>query len=170
MKRLTVIILAIIALLLIVWALAHYSQRRSQEKLIDNLKDLQTQMLTGTSENKLAVIRDRYVILAGKIPDGVVMTTITGNILEANPAYREMLGYSVEEIKKVTYQQITPKKWQAMEAEIVAAAADKKYVRFQKEYIKKDGTVFPIELTGWIIKDGNGDPIGTGSIVRGIKK
>ncbi|MBI5326902.1 MAG: PAS domain S-box protein [Deltaproteobacteria bacterium] len=40
----------------------------------------------------------------------------------------------------------------------------------KKEYIKKDGTVFPIALMAWIIKDENGEPTGMWGIVRDIAK
>jgi len=43
-----------------------------------------------------------------------------------------------------------------------------KYVHFKKEYRRKDGTVIPIDITGWVIRDEAENPIGTSSVVRKI--
>jgi len=111
-----------------------------------------------------------YAQLFKTIPVGVVVTDMKGNILDANPAYQEMLGYGLDELKALTYQDITPEKWHKTEEEIVSKVFDEKYARFEKEYMRKDGTVFPVEITGWITRDEEGQPMGTASIVRNISE
>ncbi|MFH1283021.1 MAG: PAS domain S-box protein [bacterium] len=103
------------------------------------------------------------------VPVGMVETTMDGTIVYSNLAYQKMLGYSLEELKKLTYQELTPPKWHEMEKEIVEKAMKDDYVKFQKEYIKKDGNTLSIELSGWIIKDKDGNAIGTSSIVRVVE-
>ncbi|KKM59538.1 hypothetical protein LCGC14_1548070, partial [marine sediment metagenome] len=39
---------------------------------------------------------------------------------------------------------------------------------YEKEYIKKDGTIFPINARFWIIKDVQGDPVRIWGIVRDL--
>ncbi len=96
---------------------------------------------------------------------GCVVTDMDGNITFANPAYRKMLGFSMEELKDRSYQELTPAKWHAIEKAYIEAAKELPFVRFEKEYIRKDGTVIPIEVTGWLVYDENGEPVGTASYV-----
>lgn len=113
---------------------------------------------------------EKYHILYETIKDGIVAVDMDGRILECNQAYADMLGYSKEEVKKLTYQQLTPKKWHEMEAEkvkelIVARGYSDEY---EKAYIRKDGTVFPISIRVWLIRDGEGKPKGMWGIIRDI--
>jgi PAS domain S-box-containing protein len=39
---------------------------------------------------------------------------------------------------------------------------------YEKEYIKKDGTLLPISIRSWLTKDKQGKPVGTWAIVRDI--
>ena len=143
-------------------------QQPSEAELIHNVKNLQEKLMNEEDSAQRELIRSQYISLVEKNPDGVVMTNIAGDILEANQAYQDMLGYTLTELRELSYQQITPQKWHEMEAGMVSDAMDRDYVRFQKEYMGKDGAVFPIEITGWIIKDASGKAIGTGSIVKRV--
>jgi PAS domain S-box-containing protein len=100
------------------------------------------------------------------------MTNMQGNILECNQAYADMLGYTKKEIKKLTYKQLTPEKWHKMEADIVANKITKTGYSdlYEKEYIRKDGRVFPIDIRVWLIKDKSGNPTGMWAIVRDISE
>ncbi len=133
-----------------------------------NVKKLQEKLINEEDSAQRELIRSQYISLVEKNTDGVVMTNIAGDILEANQAYQDMLGYTLTELRELSYQQITPQKWHEMEAGMVSDAMNRDYVRFQKEYMGKDGVVFPIEITGWIIKDASGKAIGTGSIVKRV--
>ena len=57
----------------------------------------------------------KYRELFDTMNDGFVITDLKGTILECNTAYAEMLGYEKEELKKLSYQDLTPPKWHAME-------------------------------------------------------
>lgn len=102
--------------------------------------------------------------------DGIVLTDMQGRILDANPSYLNMLGYTMREIRKMTYHQITPKKWHKFESEIVREQFIKRGYsdEYEKEYISKPGVVFPISIRGWLVKDEKGCPAGMWKIVRDI--
>ena len=51
---------------------------------------------------------ERYRSLFDSNKDGILVTDMDGNILDANQAYLEMLGYRLEELKHLNYQQLTP--------------------------------------------------------------
>ena len=122
------------------------------------------------AEEELRESERKYRELYETIRDGIVAIDLEGNILECNRAYLDMVGYSAAEIRKKKCQNLTPKKWHKMEAEIVAnqIKARGHSDEYEKEYIKKDGTVFPISIMVWLKKDREGKPIGIWKIVRDI--
>lgn len=102
--------------------------------------------------------------------DGIASIDIQGNLLDANQAFLDMLGYTLDELKKLTFQQITPNRWHKMDEEIIENQIMVKGYsdEYEKEYIKKDGTIFPVSLRAWLVKDEQGTPVGIWGIVRDI--
>ncbi|MFA5185275.1 MAG: PAS domain S-box protein [Patescibacteria group bacterium] len=125
---------------------------------------------TKQSERALEASEAKYRGLYDSIRDGIEMTDVHGRFIESNKAYQDMLGYTDKELKRLTYHQITPEKWQAMELEILSNQLIKNGFsgEYEKEYIRKDGTVFPVACRLWMIKDEKGHPIGSWGIVRDI--
>lgn len=79
-------------------------------------KQLQTEITERRlAEETLRGSKERYRSLYESSKDGIAGGDMEGNILECNQAYADMLGYTKEEINKLTYQQLTPKKWHKME-------------------------------------------------------
>ncbi|MFH1653237.1 MAG: PAS domain S-box protein [Pseudomonadota bacterium] len=109
--------------------------------------------------------KSKSELLLESMPVALVTTDMDGVILSANPAFQQMLGYSTEELNKLNYKDMTPEKWHRIEADYVNEALNTSIVQFDKEYTKKDGTIIPISITGWVTKDEAGKPIGTGAIV-----
>ncbi|KKK43591.1 MAG: Signal transduction histidine kinase [Candidatus Lokiarchaeum sp. GC14_75] len=122
------------------------------------------------AEEKLKESEKKYRNLFESCIDGIVLTDMEGRILDCNEKYSDMLGYTIEELQKLTYLQLTPEKWHAGEAEIVQNQfiAQGYSDEFEKEYIKKDGTIFPVALKGWLIKDENGNLEGMWGFIRDI--
>ena len=122
------------------------------------------------AEEEIRESERKYRELFETIKDGVVATDLEGKILECNQAFLDMLKYSAAEIRKKRYQEITPKKWHKMEDRIVAKQVKARGYsdEYEKEYIKKDGTVFPISIRVWLKKDREGKPVGMWAIVRDI--
>jgi len=82
-----------------------------------------------------------------------------------------MLGYSVEETKKLSFWELTPKKWIEYEAD----TQGKKLIErgytdlYEKEYIHRDGTVFPIEVQAFLLNKAKDlDSALIGAFVRDI--
>ncbi len=122
------------------------------------------------AEEKLKESEEKYHGLYDSLKDGVLMTDMLGNILECNRAFLDMLDYSENEIKKLTYQDLTPKKWHRIEDMIVKEKILKIGYsdEYEKEYIKKDGTVLPVNIRVWLIKNEQGKAKGMWGIVRNI--
>jgi PAS domain S-box-containing protein len=110
--------------------------------------------------------------LTENMRDAFVSVNMQGVIQECNNEYRSMLGYDADEILTMTYQQITPAKWHVFEELIIQ---NQVLVRgysdvYEKEYQRKDGSVFPIELRTILVRDENDQPVLMWAIIRDISE
>ena len=98
------------------------------------------------------------------------MADIKGHFIECNRAFLDMLGYTEKEIRNVTNNQATPAKWCDIEKNIIKNKVLKTGYSdiYEKEYIRKDGTVIPVSMRVWAIKDEAGNSTGMWGIVRDI--
>ena len=112
----------------------------------------------------------KYHRLYESMMDAFVSTDMAGYIKEYNETYLNMLGYTAEEISALTYKDITPDKWHTFEARIIKKQILQRGYSdiYEKDYRRKDGTIFPVELRTILIKDDAGKPIGMWAIVRDI--
>ena len=116
--------------------------------------------------------RQKFRSLFENLPDGFIAVDRSGIIREYNPSFRDMLGYSEEELRGVYYENITPEEWQPLQKEIIL---NQVLVRgysdyFQKEYIRKDGRVIPVELRVFQSRDHEGRGDGFWALARDITK
>ena len=114
----------------------------------------------------------KYRNLHESMMDAFVSVDMSGRIREFNPSYQKMLGYSEEELLRLTYSEITPEQWHESETQIIreqVLSRDFSDV-YEKEYRRKDGTVFPVELRTFLIKDEVDKPRGMWAIVRDISE
>ena len=113
---------------------------------------------------------EKYRKLHESLMDAFVSVDMDGNIQEFNNEYIKMLKYPVDEIAKLTHVDLTPDKWYEFEEKIIEEQILKKGYSdvYEKEYIKKDGTIFPVELRTFLINDKHGNPSGMWAIVRDI--
>lgn len=123
-------------------------------------------------ENALQKSEEKYRLLHESMIDAYVQTNMEGQIIECNRSYLEMLKYSEDELKALTYTDLTPTRWQEMERNIVSNEILPKGFSevYEKEYIKKDGTVFPVELRTFLLKHEDNEPSGMWAIVRDISE
>ncbi|MFO8074442.1 MAG: PAS domain S-box protein [Polyangia bacterium] len=116
--------------------------------------------------------RRRYRELFESSRDGIVFVDVGGRFIDANLAYCEMLGYSLEELRdKVDFYDITPRRWHQWEREEIwnrCLLQDGYSGVYEKEYIRKDGTVFPVELQSYAVFDEAGEPRYLWGIARDI--
>ncbi len=123
-----------------------------------------------SADKELRTSEAKYRRLYQSMRDAFVSVDMSGRIVEFNDAYCQLLGYEPDELLKLTYIDLTPEEWHAFEAEIV----EKQILRrrysntYEKEYRRRDGTVFPVELRTFLIIDDDGRPLSMWAIVRDI--
>ncbi len=107
---------------------------------------------------------DRYstlsLYLVRHLDDAMVACALDGKVVYANQRYQQMLGYTLAELRKLTYQELTPARWHAMEDRLRQEQVMKRGFcdEYQKEYIRKDGKVIPIVGRAWLVRDEHGKP------------
>ena len=112
----------------------------------------------------------KYRRLYESMTDAFVAVDLAGKIQEYNPAFQAMLGYTDRELRELKYQDLTPGKWHSFEAAVVEEQILKRGYSdvYEKEYRRVEGTILPVELRTFLIRDEAGSPIGMWAIVRDI--
>lgn len=117
----------------------------------------------------LRASEDRFRQLFTRSLDGIVHADLSGRITDCNEAYQAMLGYTTAELSELTYPEFTPERWHEPERvsvqRLMETGASGVY---EKEYIRKDGTVFPVELSAWLVRDAAGTPTGMWGVARDL--
>lgn len=122
------------------------------------------------AEEALSKSEQKYRNLHESMIDGFAYIDLLGFIKDYNESFKQLLGYSDEELSLLTYRDFTPEKWHDFEQRIIT---EQVLIRgfsdiYEKEYRKKDGTVFPVEVHSFLMKNDNGKNEGMWAIVRDI--
>ena len=107
-------------------------------------------------ETQLALsdAEDRYRQLYEGAFDGIVTVDLEGRIIDFNPAFLKILSYTPDELKSLRFQEITPERFHSEEQTKLDQILERGYSDlYEKEYIDKDGTLVPIELSGYLTRD-----------------
>jgi PAS domain S-box-containing protein len=101
----------------------------------------------------------RFRTLFEKSPVGITMSDIDGKIIASNEAYLKIIGYSLDEIKKVSWKEYTypediDKDWNLFK-KLINREIDSYSI--EKRYIRKDGEIIYARLNCAAVFDENGE-------------
>jgi PAS domain S-box-containing protein len=84
-----------------------------------------------------------------------------GKLGLTNKAFEELTGYSGDELRTMDWAKVlTPPEWLETEQKKLKELSESGLpVRYEKQYIRKDGTRVPIELLVHLVKDADGKPL-----------
>ncbi|MCE5249065.1 PAS domain S-box protein [bacterium] len=121
-------------------------------------------------EQALRESESKYRRLHETMMDAFVSIDMTGRIQEANHAFQTLIGYTEKELNQLTYRDLTPEKWHSFEEGIIEEQilAHGYSTVYEKEYRRKDGTIFPVELRTFLMRDDRGEPVVMWAIARDI--
>lgn len=111
-----------------------------------------------------------FLRLYKTLRDPFVVVDMPGRIRGFNAAFRTMLGYSAAELYGLTYKMFTPPRWHAFETDIVRRQILPlgHSAVYEKEFRRKNGDVFPVELRTFLIRDAQGRPLEMWAVIRDI--
>jgi len=122
------------------------------------------------AERALRESEEKYRKLHQSMRDAFVHVDLSGQILDTNKVFQEMIGYGEEELNALNYRTLIPEKWHAKEAEIFSTQVLSRGYSdvYEKEYRSKDGTILPVETLRVLLRDSDGKPVSIWSTVRDI--
>ena len=136
-------------------------KNETTRKLVDRKK----------AEQDLLLAEKRYRRLYETTRDGIMARDIQGRMIDCNPAYAKMLGFNKKELRSLTVEQLLPERWHEQRNRIVQKILQTgSSIVFEREYKRKDGSIFPASVRTWRLNDGKGNAIGIWSIVRDISE
>ena len=117
-------------------------RRLAQQEVADQ------QALLRQSEQKLSALYQLspLPILLNRFSDGAY--------IEANPAMEQLVGYTPEELKQLSYWDLTPERYaEAEQQQLKALTETGRYGPYIKQYRHKNGELIDIELNGVLFSD-----------------
>jgi two-component system sensor histidine kinase UhpB len=104
---------------------------------------------------KEKLIEDKYRNLVEQAADGIFLFDMEGNFLSANNNGCLMIGYDKATLLTLNINAIIPPQYQGKEFIKSAALYNGKPVLAERQYMRKDGTVFYTEVNAQITSKGN---------------
>ena len=123
------------------------------------------------SEDALRRSEERFRAIYNNAPNGMGTRTLDGITKDLNPAFLNMLGYTIDEIQKLEMEPGTlyDAKYRGIEKELFERALEGEDIPpYEKEYIRKDGSTVFTEVRASLERDDHGDPIGIVAVVTDI--
>jgi PAS domain S-box-containing protein len=113
----------------------------------------------------------RYRSLFNSIRDAILVTDTERNVTNCNPAFTELFGYDLEDIKgkKTEYVYHDQEEYEEMGEEIKESIGKSSFF-YTIHYEKKSGEVFPGETNVFYMKDEDGEVIGFIGLIRDVSE
>lgn len=127
-------------------------------------------LLKTRSQKEIQTAKQKLSLVFDNSPIGIAFCDMDGVLLEVNKEYCRLTGYSFEELKELSYWDLTPEKYADQEEEQLKSLGEKgAYGPYRKEYKTKDQKLIPVELNGFIVEDYDGIK-GIWSLVEDLTK
>jgi len=120
-------------------------------------------------EKELIKSRKQYLDLFENSSDGIFLVYLDGINFHCNKKASEMLGYSAKEINGMSYKDlVSPDGHSHTEFTIKQIIEGKLPTVYEKTFVRKDGSLVPVEISISVIFDYTGKPEYIQSEVRDI--
>ncbi|MGZ4734449.1 MAG: sensor domain-containing protein [Acidimicrobiia bacterium] len=111
----------------------------------------------------------RLAAIVEDCEDAIFSKTIDGIITSCNGAAARMHGYSTEEVIGQPLSMLVPKERHGELFErLERLRRGELYDRYETVHVRKDGSQFPVSVTGSPVRDGTGAVVGSSMIARDI--
>lgn len=112
-----------------------------------------TQFLYQKLQEKMGVLENSLSLFIANAPVGIARSSMDGKFLEINQEFCKFTGYSPEELKALSYWDLTPISYKDQEEIQLKSLKEKgRYGPYEKEYYHKDGHLINVLLSGIIVK------------------
>ncbi len=118
-------------------------------------------------EEALRESEARYRSLFEQSHDAVFILDLNARHIAANQRAANMLGYSVEEIQKLSVNELSVELHES-ENILERMMASEHIPVYQRIFRKKNGEIFPVEINVELVRDDKGNPLHIQSVVRDV--
>ena len=119
------------------------------------------------AEEALRASEERYRAVVEQTGEGIFLfDPRTKRILEANRAFQEMFGYSLEELEQTTLYELVPQDPKDVDQNVERALKQRQIWIGERGYRRKDGSSIDVEVSGSVISYGGREAVC--SVVRDI--
>jgi formate hydrogenlyase transcriptional activator len=96
----------------------------------------------------VTALEERWRSVFEKSAIGVAFSDVNGRFLDVNPAYEKILGYTAEELRKLSFYEITPEEFRESNRALARElwAGNLEQYQFEKPYRHKDGNLVWVRL------------------------
>jgi PAS domain S-box-containing protein len=94
------------------------------------------------TQEQLRQSEERFKVLAQEVVEGIVLSE-NGKVIDANRSVTEMFGYGLEELIGKNAIELTPPEYREM---VMRCISDEDTRPYESMGLKRDGTIFPIEI------------------------
>lgn len=106
--------------------------------------------------SELERLRGEHQAIFEATGDGMVVYTMDGTIVAANPAFCEMNGYACEELVGRNVSLLVHPDKHDLLRELIQTIASGGALRARATNVRKDGSTFPVEVHGTVFEDESG--------------
>lgn len=143
--------------------------KQAELKFIDGfIWDIQARV---DSEYEKQITTNKLAQLFETAPIGIMQVNEKGQLLEINPEFRKMVGYSEAELKAKTFLDLTPP--EDMQQSELAVTNVKTLGRFgpiEKNYVTSKGELLPVEISGSLINRHEGTDLSWWTLIKDIRE
>jgi len=121
------------------------------------------------AQEALLQLQERFHGIYESSKDAIGFAGLDGKVLDVNSAFSRLTQYSKDEILSSDYRNLTPPEYRDVEAEIINRVLETgQPIEHTKEYLRKDGSRVPIEVTTFVVRNSQGATIGLAGLIRDI--
>jgi len=124
------------------------------------------------SAEQLGESKERILNLFESSNDGLLYLDLDRRILQHNQAFADMLGYPLDKLVGLSFEDITPPEWRSVDDDVFTNQLLKTghSDEYCKEFTRKDGATVPALIRSWIVNDSERAPTGVWVIARDISE
>lgn len=104
------------------------------------------------TEEALRASEERYRTVVEEVSEGIILYDVkTNRVLEANPAYANLLGYALDEMSALSLYDIVAADREHVDEDLQQIAAQQHYAIGECQHRRKDGSLLDVEVTGALL-------------------
>ena len=112
------------------------------------------------AEAALKESEERYRAVVEQAAEGILLVEVdTKRVLETNAAYQGLLGYSTEEILRLSLHELVPYSKEDMDCYVGRVLESGSYVSGERRHLRKDGSLVDVEVSANVVSYGGREVI-----------